>query len=600
VALGDAPESVAGVKTLGVLHAPGYPSYVLLAHAFAKVVPIGDWALRVNLFSLVCAALTVAAVFLLARSFGASLLGAGVGALTLATSASFWFNAGFAKHYALSGLLVAGAALAASLWQHSGKISYLVVAGALLGTGFGASWELALVMTVGIALLLWFGPKRPPVLTAVAAGLALVVLAVAMLAFMVVRARQHPGINWGEVTNTHRVATQISQQDFRKSDPQSGATTALTSVPGRLLNYLGMLVRDVGLGACLVAAAGIAVAVTRLSRGRKLFLAVVAVLNLIAVAFATGVDTISGFFTGIFAGGFLIAVLVVVAVLVALGTTPAIDFIAGKISQWATPRRHRSRASTASSDVRPYVALLLVAVVLVPSILVHHRYADHRMPPLADRYAQRVLAELPPRAVLLVADYELSEPMRYRQLVDGERPDVVIVSSDLLGLQWYRDQVSRALGTALPPGSSNGDEAVALVKQLRSKRPVFLDTLAMYFLGSGIGYRAQGFVGVVVDGTGPHAAAGNGVTAADLDRADRADGLGSTRYLRFPNELLYYIHQRAHIELAKQLLMRGDQRGVQQQLERAVALVPTDTPSQIVLRHLRQHDPKAADLVRAL
>src|SRR5436309_122905 len=28
VALGDAPESVAGAKTVGVLHAPGYPSYV--------------------------------------------------------------------------------------------------------------------------------------------------------------------------------------------------------------------------------------------------------------------------------------------------------------------------------------------------------------------------------------------------------------------------------------------------------------------------------------------------------------------------------------------------------------------------------------------
>ncbi|HVJ96424.1 MAG TPA: DUF2723 domain-containing protein, partial [Acidimicrobiia bacterium] len=66
VAFGDAPESVAGVRTLGVLHPPGYPTYVGAAHLFARLVPVGSWTLRVNLFSLVCAALTVGIVFRIA------------------------------------------------------------------------------------------------------------------------------------------------------------------------------------------------------------------------------------------------------------------------------------------------------------------------------------------------------------------------------------------------------------------------------------------------------------------------------------------------------------------------------------------------------
>src|SRR5713226_8313866 len=53
VALGDAPETVSGVKAIGILHAPGYPLYVLSARVFAELAPIGGWALRVNLFSLV-------------------------------------------------------------------------------------------------------------------------------------------------------------------------------------------------------------------------------------------------------------------------------------------------------------------------------------------------------------------------------------------------------------------------------------------------------------------------------------------------------------------------------------------------------------------
>ena len=59
VALGDSPESVAGVAALGVLHAPGYPTYVLAARLFSLLVPVGNLAFRVNLFSAVCATVTV-------------------------------------------------------------------------------------------------------------------------------------------------------------------------------------------------------------------------------------------------------------------------------------------------------------------------------------------------------------------------------------------------------------------------------------------------------------------------------------------------------------------------------------------------------------
>lgn len=600
VAMGDAPETVAGVKSLGVLHAPGYPSYVVFAHAFAKVVPIGDWSFRVNLFSLVCATLTIVAVFLLARSFGASPLGASVGALALASAASFWFNAGFAKHYAFSALLVTVAALAGSYWHRRARARWLLVAGTALGLGIGASWELAVVMACGLVVSIWFGTRRPSWAEAAAGLIAMFAFAVGSLAFMVLRARSHPAVSWGEVTSTHRIVTQITQQDFRSSSPQSQGTTAIATMPSRAANYVGIIVRDLGLGACLLAVVGI-VAAWRASRAQKLFLAVVGVLNVLAVAYGTGVDHVRGFFTGLFAGGFLIDVLVVVALLVALGTTFAVDAATDAIARGITPSRHRSQLPATVTRVRPYVAVGIVALVLLPSIVVHYRYADHRMPPLAERYGQRVLGELPRRSVLFVGGYEFAEPMRYRQIVAGDRPDVTIVSADLLGLEWYREQLSRALGRPLPRlRPTNGEDAFALIKELRPTRPVFLDTIAMYIVGSGIGYRAQGFVGEVVDGVGPHAALAQGPTADDLDRADRADGLGTTAYLRFPNQFVYYFHQRAHIELAKQLLMRGETAGVERQLVRAVALVPTDGPARIALDHLRGHDPKAGDLVRGL
>ncbi len=103
--LGDGPETVAGVNSLGILHDPGYPSYVLVAHMFTLLVPVGCEAFRVNLFSLVCASLSIAVLQLLARRLGTARWAASLGALTLAASAGFWFYSGFAKHDIFSGLL---------------------------------------------------------------------------------------------------------------------------------------------------------------------------------------------------------------------------------------------------------------------------------------------------------------------------------------------------------------------------------------------------------------------------------------------------------------------------------------------------------------
>ena len=69
LALADTPESVTGVKSLGVLHAPGYPTYVLVGHLWCVLVPFGSWSARLNLFSVVCSVVAIMAVFVLGRAF---------------------------------------------------------------------------------------------------------------------------------------------------------------------------------------------------------------------------------------------------------------------------------------------------------------------------------------------------------------------------------------------------------------------------------------------------------------------------------------------------------------------------------------------------
>jgi hypothetical protein len=58
----DSAEFTVGAATLGIVHGPGYPLYLVLAHA-TTWLPVGDIAYRVNLFSALCLALTAPCLY---------------------------------------------------------------------------------------------------------------------------------------------------------------------------------------------------------------------------------------------------------------------------------------------------------------------------------------------------------------------------------------------------------------------------------------------------------------------------------------------------------------------------------------------------------
>ena len=109
----DTPEFVTIAHTLGIGHPAGSPTYTLFAK-LATFLPIGDIALRVNVFSAAAAAVAVALLFLMvmdlfpaaspAVRWGASLSSA----LFLMTSESFWSQAEIAEVYTLQNCVLLG------------------------------------------------------------------------------------------------------------------------------------------------------------------------------------------------------------------------------------------------------------------------------------------------------------------------------------------------------------------------------------------------------------------------------------------------------------------------------------------------------------
>ncbi len=107
----DSAELTLGVHTQGIVHATGYPLYLLVAGAFAWLVP-GEPALGVNLFSAFAGALTVALLYRLARHHTATDWSAALAALAFGASYVIWDHATAAEVYTLHTALVAGMLLA--------------------------------------------------------------------------------------------------------------------------------------------------------------------------------------------------------------------------------------------------------------------------------------------------------------------------------------------------------------------------------------------------------------------------------------------------------------------------------------------------------
>jgi transmembrane protein TMEM260 (protein O-mannosyltransferase) len=152
----DSAEFQCLTYTLGITHSTGYPTYLFLGRLLG-FLPIGNPAWRVSLFSAVCAAITVGGVYLLARYFTRSKVGAALGGVALGISYTFWAQAVIAEVYTPGLAFVAAIMLLLFHWQTApGKRDASLLGAALLaGIGFGVHAFVWLVAPAAIALVLW-------------------------------------------------------------------------------------------------------------------------------------------------------------------------------------------------------------------------------------------------------------------------------------------------------------------------------------------------------------------------------------------------------------------------------------------------------------
>ena len=183
----DAGEFIAAARTLGIPHPPGTPLFVLIAHVWGLLVPVGEWAYRTNLLSALLSASAAGLFFLvvhqsmrgvvegLPEDAGRWLRLAGAAAAAVLGAFTFtnWQNSNETEVYTVATFTTAAMSWAALLWRSRRNTEraprFLLLIIYLAGISIG-NHLLALLAVPGVLCFLVTTLWREPASDPAAAG----------------------------------------------------------------------------------------------------------------------------------------------------------------------------------------------------------------------------------------------------------------------------------------------------------------------------------------------------------------------------------------------------------------------------------------------
>lgn len=398
----DSAELTLGIYTQGIVHATGYPLYLLLGRLFTLIPISPEFAVRANAFSALCAAITVWLLYRVGlRLVPRQPLAALLAALTFGLAEQIWAQAVVAEVYTLHTALMALILLLVLRWEegrgmmpHAPTI-YLIFF--VFGLAFGNHMATLLVAGILLPYLLWFTPDWSKRLIAV---VILGVTAALLYLYIPLRAAAHPDFN---------LLAHYFSRDLRQPGDViwlvSGGMFGREMFAYPLLGWVGEIGAFVGelwrnfLGVGVVVGL---VGIYQLWISRRQFALLLLAIFVAQVLFFTSYRVFDKW--TMFHTAYLIW-----AIFMAVGW----GWILARFPQ---------------PIVKIFAGLILV-VMFAANWNTSGRAADRFVP---DR-AEAMLAQLPPDATL-IGTWTALRPLDYYQIVHNQRPDVHLVDVTLMNL----------------------------------------------------------------------------------------------------------------------------------------------------------------------
>ncbi len=460
VLVGDSGEFQFVPYLLGIAHPTGYPLYTILGWLWSHLLPLGDVACRMNIFSALWAALAVALLYPVIRSvlrqvFPALLpslrrLIAVVTGIIFAVTPTLWSQAVIAEVYGLQIFLVVLILYLLLRWGEEKQSRFLLLSALAFGLGLAhhsTTILLAPAILVYILVIDWRVFLNWGLLFRC---LLLVLIPLVLYLYIPLRAPHTPYLRLPLTEGRDLVLYENTLPDlvnFVLGGPFSGSIDLSVDLGERLtmtwdllrseVRWLGVVLAIIGV---VTLATGIPAAGSgddgeskRVPRGRLAVLALTGLAYVLSVAFNL-VYTIGDIYVMYISSYLMIVLWMAVA--------------AGMVAQLA----RRSKAASLG-------LVLLFLALPVWLLLVNFSALDRSDDTVARERWETLLAEpLPPEAILVSNDRDEIMPMWYFQYVDGAR-------ADLLGLFPLITPEYPALGHVLDLALSTG-RPVYLTKEM--------------------------------------------------------------------------------------------------------------------------------------
>lgn len=503
----DSGELAAAASSWGVPHEPGYPLWTILGHLFT-LLPFGDVVWRLNLMSAVCmalaAALTAWATLLVIDLAGHGLrpaatatrprsrtgrrpandsgdeahptsawlpslrggegvvaCGAALAAgLLFATAHTAWEQSLITEVYGLNALTVATLLLLTVVWtracdQRSRGRLFLAVC-FVLGLGLTVHDTNVLLIPVLAVYGLVVVRRLRPSWRRLLAGIGLSVAGLLPYLYLPLAASRHPAMDWGNPSTWTNFWRTITRHQYRISG-HSGVGATLHE----LRACLTLLSHQWFAGLLVLAVLGIVVLFRRQRGWFWLALLLLAVTGPVTTYITDFPVATSNSFVNAdnltLVSVFYIPSYLVLALLMGVGAS----WLAGLAASWLSGSRQHAPA--AASLISLGLALVVVAVPLVTALTATGT-VTMRHYGFADAYIADVFRIATPRSLVMVDRDQWGFPLMEAQIVDHERPDVVVLDQELLRRSWYLQDLSVQQPALIAGSRPLVDEFLRVVK----------------------------------------------------------------------------------------------------------------------------------------
>lgn len=453
---GDSGELVRAAVFLGVPHPTGYPLWILLAH-IASLVPVGEPAQRVALYSAFCSALAILAVIGLSWElqllwFPTSLIvwrqiASLLAGTTLAVTPLFWSQATIPETYALDSLLqITGFWFLLRWWRNTCSLSIVTLIAALAL----ANHLLALCLLSTIISAVVLRTPHPPIKTLLLAVMPFA-LTLALYLFLSIRARQGVLADWGNPTNIQRLWNLVTAQEyhgfFTSRSPQA-LVMELLRWPGYLRQNLGTIGAILSLWA---------LGLTFLRQPKVIGPLIVALALNLAIVVRDAAPASPTYLHLTYA-------LLCAFVGLAITVVPA---------------------SITGSQLKTILTLCLAILVVISNILtltVNWPRLDIHNQTALENQAAALLSSSPHNAIVLTEGDNPLFALWYVQDVLGYRPDVMIWSINLVLDPWYIQTMHQRYPAIVPLdlSTSPASATLQLISDNRVTRPIVTTVLPSF------------------------------------------------------------------------------------------------------------------------